>query len=64
MVSVPESLVHSTDQPIYHSSHVGCEGVEGGLPGPGAFEVSILVALGTKQSVLGHCGVEEGGDGS
>lgn len=63
MVPVPQGLVHRVDVGVNGAPQLRCEGVEGGPLGPTrAFEVTVLVALGTHQPLLRYGGVEEGGE--
>lgn len=52
-----QCLVDSMNEGVNHLSHVTGEWVKGGPLGPRAFEMSVLVALGTKQPLLGQSDV-------
>lgn len=52
-----QCLVNSMNEGVNHLSHVTGEWVEGGPLGPRALEMPVLVALGTKQSLLAQSDV-------
>ncbi|TNN62475.1 hypothetical protein EYF80_027278 [Liparis tanakae] len=56
--------VDRMNEGVDHPPHVGSERVKGGPRGPRAFEMSVLVALGTQQPLLHHGDVQEGCDDS
>lgn len=49
-----QCLVHSMNEGVNHLSHVWSEGVKRRLLHPRAFEMTVLVALGTEQPLLGQ----------
>lgn len=49
-----QCLVNGLNEGVNHLSHVRSKWVEGGLLGPRAFEMPVLVALCTKQPLLSH----------
>lgn len=61
-VPVLQCLINCVNEGINHLSHVASEWVKGGLLGPRAFEMAILVALSTKQPLLCQSDVKEGCD--
>lgn len=55
-------LVDRMNVGVDHSPHVGGKGVEGGLLGPRALEMAVLVSLSAQQPLLSHCDVQKGRD--
>lgn len=47
---------------VNHLPHVGGKRVEGGLLGPRALEMTVLVTLGTEQPLLSQSDVQKGRD--
>lgn len=54
-----ERLVHSVNEGVDHLPHGSAERVEGGVLGPRAFEVAVLVAVSAEQPLLGWCDVQK-----
>lgn len=57
-----QCLVNGVNEGVNHLSHVSGERLKGGPLRPRAFEMSVLVALGAEQPLLGQSDVQEGSD--
>lgn len=57
-----ERLVHGEDISINQLPHRRGVGVKDRLPGPGALEEAVAVALGAQEAIARDAGVEEGCD--
>lgn len=54
-----QCLVHSINEGVNHLPHGTSEWVKGGAFGPWTFEMPVLVAVSTKQPLLGRSDVQE-----